>query len=469
MLSFLKKLRIRQKLTLQFILIVSMIVGVLLLLNFQFLSYNAKVEFENRLKTRAELASSVYIKKYTYFEKTHQSLVKQYNETPLPGEILQIFDAEKCISFVEQSLVLLYPDPILSRIKNEGSVKFMLDNMQCFGLKDKTKYGEFILVLAAIDTYSDNQIETYKYNSILFMLSAIAISGLGGYVFAGRALQPVGDVVHQVQNMEASNMQQRVDTRGSKDEIGELGDTFNSLLNRVEESFASQKNFLSNASHELRTPLTAIIGELEVLLMKDRTQEEYKNSISQVHQECEQLKEMLNLLLNINFIENQKNNNLLETIRIDELVFDLMQSLAFKQLQDLIQVEFDDLPEDEDSITVRGNKYMLTMVIKNLFENALKFSDYTKVNITIKYDSQFVSLLVKDKGIGIAADEQLKVFQTFYRAENAMAYKGSGIGLVLCQKIAKLHRGKIELASKINEGTTVKMTLPNLFNEGLQA
>jgi len=454
-------LNIRTKLTIQFTIIVGLIVGLLLFINYLAFLLSAEGEFKKRLQERLALTNSVYIKRTTYYERTYKALKKQFLSTPIPGEVIQIYDKDKCISFVEETDLILIADTIIRRIERMDSMFFKYENYTCYGKKEKFDKKEFVIVVAGIDTYSERQLDKFKLNSILFLIASTIISAFAGYFFASRAVKPMSDVVHQVQDISATNLSKRLEDKGKKDEIGELIKTFNEMLSRVEATFKSQRHFLSNASHELRTPLTAIIAELEVLLMKDREGHEYRKAIKKVYNEADQLKEMLNVLLSINFIENQQQGALIEYIRADELIFDMCQSLAFQKRIDKINIDIPKLPDDENLLTLKGNRFLLNMVLKNLFENALKFSDNKPIKVTLLFDNYNILLKVCDQGIGIGEEDLANLFQTFYRAENARIYKGTGIGLELCQKIVKLHKGEITINSQLNVGTEVVVTLPN--------
>lgn len=458
-------MKIKHKLTIQFTFIVALIVGLLLGANFLFFKYSSQINFDQRLLNRAKLATSVYIKESTYKTKTYLSLKKQFMETPLPSEAIQIYNDKECIAFGAESNLSAFPDSLLLDIQAETPMYFDFEGKRCVAIRDKSKYGDFVLLLSAMDDFTPLQLATFRRNSILSFLAAIILSLLGGLFFSNRALKPMLEVVHQVQSISPASLDKRVEIPNEKDEIGELGNTFNEMLTRVENAFNNQKYFISNASHELRTPLTAIIGELEVLLMKDREGYEYRKAIKSVHNEAEQLKEMLNLLLSVNFLDNYKQNELVEVVRLDEIILDLYESVTFKNKLDRIHVDFETLPENELQLTVNGNRYLLMIVFKNLIENALKFSDDKPIQIVFQSDNQNAGVKFIDQGIGISEVDQQKVFQTFYRAENAISYKGTGIGLVLCQRIIKLHRGYIFMQSKLDIGTEMYVQIPNVVNK----
>jgi signal transduction histidine kinase len=146
-----------------------------------------------------------------------------------------------------------------------------------------------------------------------------------------------------------------------------------------------------------------------------------------------------------------------DEIRIDELIWDIKELFDKTKYKGRIDIHFSELPETSDLITIMGIVSLLKIAIMNVIDNACKFSSPHKVDVTLKTSLNNIQLRIEDKGIGIPETEMNNLFQPFYRASNAFAYRGSGIGLSLVQKIVSIHNGEINVLSKIGKGTVVEI------------
>jgi signal transduction histidine kinase len=229
------------------------------------------------------------------------------------------------------------------------------------------------------------------------------------------------------------------------------------LLNRLETAFAIQNNFISNASHEFSTPLTAIMGEAEVMLMKDRTIHEYKYSLNNILEQSERLNEITKTLLFL--AETGYSTKIIDTeiIRSDELVWEAKNIVNKLNPHNHIQVDMSLLPENPMKLKIRGNKSLLIVAITNILTNACKYSNNNNVIISLASSDEHVFIIVKDYGIGIPDSEIPFIYDPFFRASNTHKFEGYGIGLPLCRNIIKLHKGSLNINSKVGIGTTVEM------------
>ena len=240
--------------------------------------------------------------------------------------------------------------------------------------------------------------------------------------------------------------------RSNKDEINEMAETFNGMLDRIENAFISQRNFVSNASHELKTPLTSIIGELQVFLSRNRTSDEYKEALQSVLNDAQQMNELISGLLNLAYI-NSGNAIEKEELRIDELLIDIVEDLHREDGGLPVLLALDSLPEDPAMLIVKGNRALLTIAFQNLIRNGLKFSDNKPVTIRLYCIDENLVVTFTDLGIGIERENITNIFQPFYRTSKAREYKGQGIGLALVDKIRAIHHAFIHVESTPGKGT----------------
>ncbi|MCS6818817.1 MAG: HAMP domain-containing histidine kinase, partial [Chitinophagales bacterium] len=258
----------------------------------------------------------------------------------------------------------------------------------------------------------------------------------------------------------ATSLDLRLRSNGNRDELSELASTFNDMLSRLESSFDAQKNFVSNISHELRTPLSAIIAELELALSKDRANEEYKTIIQRALSDAQKLARLSNSLLDLAKAHYDITELSYKKIRIDEVLLDARQIVLQSNPNYKIHIHFDLESENVEDITINGNEYLLRVAFANLMENGCKFSEDNSVDIHIKNIPGKVQLLFCDKGIGIPDEDIPNLFTPFFRGKNNQYAQGYGIGLSLTHKIITLHKGSIDVSSKIGQGSSFIVVLP---------
>jgi signal transduction histidine kinase len=252
----------------------------------------------------------------------------------------------------------------------------------------------------------------------------------------------------------------RLDSRNNNDEIGDLEKTFNNMLDRLETSFETQNNFISNASHELSTPLTTIIGEAEVTLSRPRTTDEYIESIEVILRKAERLENITKSLLFLAQTGFNGKVQKFDTVRVDELLWDVKNTIDKINPDNNIHINLSLMPENPEKLAIKGNPQLLHIAVSNIIGNACKYSDNKPVIVSLGTSIDKVIIVVKDSGIGIPKEELKYIYDPFFRASNTKNHKGYGIGLPLARNIVRIHKGEIRVSSALNEGTTVQVTFP---------
>ena len=280
---------------------------------------------------------------------------------------------------------------------------------------------------------------------------------VAGWFYSGRALKPISNVVKKVEEISITSLHLRVPEGNGTDEIGRLAKTFNKMLERLESSFAMQKNFIANASHELRTPLTSINGQIEVLMMKDRSTSEYKSALESVLEDIRSLIDLSNRLLLIARTSAESPAIPENKIRIDEVLWQARDEIRKFNNDFHINILIDDSLTDSDQMMITGDEYLLKVAVSNIIENACKFSPDNSVNINLEHCENCIEIIFKDKGIGISEADMAKIFEPFYRGANTVSVPGTGIGLSLVKRIIENYNGTIEISSQSGQGTTVRI------------
>jgi len=348
---------------------------------------------------------------------------------------------------------------MINEIFQKGEIQFYQQDWQVVGLRYEYNNKNYIITATAIDQYGYNKLNSLLKNSIIVFIISIIFIYLAGLYFSKKAFDPVKDMIEKAKVISVTNLDLRLNSNGSKDELDELANTFNEMLNRLENSFDAQKHFVSNISHELRTPLAAIITELELSTNKEKSVAEYKSIIQKALGDAKKLVRLLNGLLDLAKASYDPSEIAFKPIRIDEILLDAREQVQQANSDYKIEIVFEQEFENENQISINGNEYLLKVAFANLFENGCKFSKDRQSSVFISFERDKIQLRFTDNGIGISENDLNYIFTPFYRGENKIYAEGNGIGLALTHKIILLHKGTISVSSKQNEGTTFYVEL----------
>ncbi|WP_180754533.1 ATP-binding protein [Hymenobacter sp. DG01] len=413
-------------------------------------------EFRQRLHDRAEVTGYVFLEQDELRAEAFRDFQRRYMRT-LTEEVLQIYDSNLQPRFIEQDVRVRISDHILARILTEKEVYFEIGSRQAVGIFYSDNQGKFIIVAAAQNRSGAARLEYLGLILVCIFVGSLVLIYVAGRVFAGKALAPIAAVNDQVDRITAQDLHLRVNEGISheQDEITRLARTFNRMLERLEDGFETQRTFVSNASHELRTPLTATIGELQVLLNREREPAAYREGVASVLHELQQLKLLINNLLEL----TQTNHGATDDIRLDELLWEAREAVAPAQ-RPRLHITLGNLPEDAEQLEIRGNRQLLGRALTNLLDNALKYSGPEQnVEVRLDYAQGRRYIRVQDHGIGISDKALPQIFQPFFRADNARDVVGHGVGLPLARKIIQLHGGELRITSRLGEGTLAEIVL----------
>lgn len=299
------------------------------------------------------------------------------------------------------------------------------------------------------------------------LVSALA----GGYWLADRALRPVQAITRTARQINDNDLSRRLNIH-SRDELGELAGTFDSMLDRLQAAFIRQRRFTADASHELRTPLTIIGLEADRALEPGRSTADIRRSLQVIQSENEFMTHLVTELLTLARMEAGQIELQKQPLDLSDLALEVAERYASLARHKHIRLETGDLPE----LTILGDRKYLGLVVGNLVDNAIKYSprgkgQWVRVETGALNGSAWVR--VSDNGPGISAEHLPHLFERFYRADTARSHNpaegegenpaeipGSGLGLSIAQWIVNLHNGKISVQSEVNQGSTFEVTLP---------
>lgn len=289
---------------------------------------------------------------------------------------------------------------------------------------------------------------------------ALVLAALGGWLSTRRALQPLSTMTNTAAEItKADDLSRRIPQSDAEDEIGQLISTFNQTLERLEVLFNLQRRFMADVGHELRTPLTVIKGNAEVMRQEGKLDLELLHLMDK---EIDRLTRMVSDLLLLAQAESGKLPLQDQIVELDTITLEVLQE-AHMLAAGRKEVNIDEI----DQVLVRGDRDRLKQVLLNLVGNAVSYTqDGGKINLRLCKQNGQARFSVSDNGPGIAPDDLEHIFERFYRGEKSRARsehsKGYGLGLSIAYWIVNNHAGKIEVESKLGEGTTFHVWLPLL-------
>jgi signal transduction histidine kinase len=283
---------------------------------------------------------------------------------------------------------------------------------------------------------------------LLGSLLAIAISG--------RVLAPVRELTETARAISETDFTRRIEARGS-DELAELARTFNAMLDRLEEAFAAQRRFLSDAGHELRTPITIIRGHLEVM-GDDPT--ERRETLELVTDELERMGRLVDDLLLLARAGRP------DFLRPERVPLDELSAEVLAKAEALAPRDWRLAPTVGGALT--GDRQRLTQALINLAQNAAGNTEEGEaIEVGGEVRNGEARLWVADSGAGIPVEEQERVFERFYRGDGSRA-EGSGLGLSIVRAIAEAHGGRVDLDSAPGRGSRFTVVIPTRASRATQ-
>jgi heavy metal sensor kinase len=276
---------------------------------------------------------------------------------------------------------------------------------------------------------------------------------------AHRALNPVDNITRTVQEINATDLTKRIHYKGAPDELGRLTETLNSMLDRLQAAFDTEKRFTADASHELRTPLTAIKGQINVTLTRQRTPQEYESTLHHIQQETDRLIRLANDLLFLARLDASPLYWQPESVDLSHLVEAVIDQIEIIAAEKGITLS----AEIPDGVTLQGITDHLIRLFLNIVENAVKYTPTGgTVHVSMRQNLQDVHVVISDSGQGISAEHLPHLFERFYRVDRERSQNsgGAGLGLAIAYQIALAHGSGIQIQSVQGQGTKVIVSLP---------
>ncbi|HEX5436159.1 MAG TPA: ATP-binding protein [Gemmatimonadaceae bacterium] len=313
-------------------------------------------------------------------------------------------------------------------------------------------------------------LETVRDAYLIVIPLVLLLAGIGGYLLARRSLAPVVEMSNRAARIGAANVHERLPVINPRDELGALARVFNDLLGRMAASIEQQRRFMADASHELRTPVAIMRGEADIALSRDsRTAGEYREALAVIGDEGRRLSNIVSDLFLLARADAGQAPLRRGELYLNDLVAECVRavrSLAAQRSVELRVATCDECPYS-------GDEELLRRVLRNLLDNAIKYSGHgAVVDVALERTVPSYRIVVRDTGPGIPPEACGRLFERFYRVDKARSRSissetgGAGLGLAIGRMVAEAHGGRLELVSSADSGSVFALTLPRVTDAG---
>jgi signal transduction histidine kinase len=451
--------QIRSRLTFQFTVLVTAIVLLSFFFVYFFFSQLIERDFDKRLREKG-ITTAVLLIKVAQVDSALIRILDRAKADILYKENIVVLDTADRMIYVNTENFELRIDTLLfSQVRSNQEVRYHQDEFNVVGFIYRDK-SEYVVIAGAINREGNQRLNDLRTLLITLFVVMVVFVALAGYVYSGRALRPIQKVMTEVEQISPLDLSKRMQERSQSDEIGKLITIFNKMLARVEDAFSVQKTFVANVSHELKNPLTKITSQLEVTLLNERNNDEYRETIGSVLEDIKEINQLSNSLLELAQLSRTDSSFSMDRVRLDEILWELRESVEALDPAYQVKLEIRDLPEDESRLYIEGNPHLIKTALRNVIENACKFSVEKTAYLLLSCEARGLVVTVQDKGPGIEEKDLGQVFEPFFRAQATAKTKGYGIGLSLSQRIIALHKGQIQIDSVPGQGTIVRAVFP---------
>ena len=384
--------------------------------------------------------------------------IKQNKDSVIPINTIGDTDTEEASMTNESMVELLESYNLKDNVSSGKTINIEKNKYFVFKVSRVIKNYKFNIYTLKNVTNENKIYKRLEYLVILFTIIGVVITIIVSKIMSRRILKPINNVIKTAKSISTDDLSKRIEIPKEEDELQNLTLIINEMLDRLETSFENQKKFVSDASHELRTPLAIIKGYAEIIRKRGTTDIDiFVESIDSIISETDNMRNLIQKLLFLAKGEITKINTKFVDIDANEMVHQIYSDTVVSTKTHKFHLE---MGED---YKIKGDETLLQQAIRALIENAAKYSE-PNTNIYIKsfIKDGFGRISIRDEGVGISDEDAKRIFDRFYRVDlsRTKATGGTGLGLAIVKRIVEIHNGKIEVDSKMNEGTEISIVLP---------
>jgi signal transduction histidine kinase len=462
--------QLRARLTLWYMAVLAIILGiyVLLVLAFQYVLVTRQIYHD-------EVQDVVTVEGLLSFD-SQGTLRLQQNYFSHPRSHLLI---DRLMEIRDPSGVVLYRSPTLngmslggSSLPDEGDESFnervvrLADGSHAFVISHiHSMQGRTVLIRLGYSLVPFRE-RMLQFLTILLIALPVTLllAGFASYAIAKRALMPLAQMAATAEKITATNLNDRIEIENPDDELGHMGRVLNHLLQRLEEAFVQLQSFTADAAHELRTPLASLRTVGELALQEENNLNGYREAIGSILEETSRVNQTIEGLLLLAKAEAAQPGTTRTSFSLVELTGEVLSVLEV--LVEERQIIIEQRGQKTMSAIVHADRGLVRAAIMNILHNAIKFSpigSILRINFASHQSTQhFVELSVQDQGPGISSSEHEKVFDRFFTSANheTAPMSGSGIGLSLAKLVIERNGGEISFDPSVSEGARCIVRLP---------
>jgi signal transduction histidine kinase len=456
-----KKLSIRGRLTLQFLLSVSVLFLFFGLSIYFFSDLYLEKRFFKRLQDRAVTTATLFFD----FQATDDTILKIVDNTDkeyLVGEVVSIYETERNLFLFTTDITKEdFHREFLKKLDKKNNINYLtINGYRMAALRIPNQKQEYWVFVSALDKTSIEALRDLKNILLVLALVALLLIGLLGWYFAQKALGPITYIIDQLDEIFPKNLGKRVDHSNFEDEIGKLADTINKLLDRVESSIHTQKMFVANISHEIKNPLTKIFTQIELLEMKYKDNPELHEKLLSLRADSLKLNQLTQDILQLAHVISNDSKLPMEATRLDEVLWEAISDVKKWNPDYKIKAKMVGEGSEEEDFMLMANADALKVAFKNLIDNACKFSSDQSSEVILDFSDHKKRVYFNNNGEHIPKKEMENLFQPFYRVNaTAKGKSGHGVGLAIVKQIINMHEGKISVSST-ESGNSFELLFP---------
>jgi len=410
-----------------------------------------------------------------YAETFREEIEEQRNEKRFPtikdftdlkskgmvASFVRLSDERGGVIFTDSLLAMDAPKPT----ESVGQDQFNFENVAVGGHRFRSLWSRietegpdrYSLQILLPLTEVEASLELLQLLFLIGVPIALIISAYAVYTIVVTSFKPFSTMVQSAEKISASNLRERIPLPRQNDEVFILASALNTMMERIELAFRSQKQFVADASHEIRTPLAIIRSELEYA-QKQAAGMTSDESLKIALDEVDRLKKLSDDLLLLARLDSTSLGLKIQSVRVDELLADCVKRMKAVAETKRITLSL----TIHGAVEIEADEDKLRTAILNLLDNAIKYSgEAGNVEIESRSVKSGIEVSVRDHGEGIPESEIAAVFERFHRTSSSRTRQdGSGLGLAIVRRILDLHNGTVAVRSTPGEGTTFSITLP---------
>jgi len=397
----------------------------------------------------------------------HDAMLRQdlFNEfSEIPGMVVVVLDSNGDIvrSSLENNTKDSYRG-IYNQVKNSSNAIYINENIQDvpmrFIAKSITANNNLlgvVLVAHPIDAIQKS-ISSLIRTLVLLYLVLIPPVLIVGITLSRRLLKPIANISEKMDIISLDKLNERISNPETGDELERLSLAFNRLLDRLQDAFVRERQFIGDVAHELKTPVATLRGGIELTLSRNRTEGEYRKAFQESLSDVNRLSTVIGNILDLAWLSSDNARKKPEYFNLSGNVDELKEIAIRLAAAKNITVESKIKP----NVYFVGIEEKITRAILNIIDNAIKYTaDKGYIKIELREKNGIISVSVKDNGIGISRNDLPHIFDRFYRGSKNDKTLGSGLGLAIAQGIIKAHKGTISVDSEVGKGSIFTIHLP---------